>query len=145
MTRSQWIAEAAAAVLLAAVVYGVIGVTFAVPAHGSAFQVRAWRLAAWVVSGVVFAAHIAYAHWRLRTTPAPTALQASLGAALGAFLLAAAATARAYQAGAGNLSSFRLALVAWPVVTFVPAFITAFIVTAVPGLRRRVGEAARSA
>jgi hypothetical protein len=121
-------------------VYGVVGVTFAVPAHGSAFQVRAWRLAAWLVSGVVFPAHMGYAHWRLRTSPVPTALQASLGAALGTFLLAVAATVRVYLAGAGNLPAFRLALVVWPVITVVPAFVVALVVAAQLTFPWRGGE-----
>jgi len=89
----------------------------------------AWRLAAWVVSGVVFAAHIAYSQLRVRPRPRPvsTALQASAGAALGAFVLAVAATAHALQIGASNLALYRAALVVWPAGTAVAAFVAALV------------------
>jgi hypothetical protein len=78
------------AVLLAGLLYGVIGLTFGAAADRVlTTQARFdWRLAAWVVSGVVFVVHITYAQLRLRASPPFTALQASSGAALGALVLA---------------------------------------------------------
>src|SRR5205823_3169144 len=97
-----------------------------------------WRLAAWVVSGAVFAAHIGYVQLWIRWAPSPasTALQASLGAALGAFVLAVAATIHALWIGASNLRAFGLALVVWPAATAVPAFVAALVAAAVLALRR---------
>jgi hypothetical protein len=129
------------AVLLAGLLYGVIGLTFGAAA-GSALTTQGrfeWRLAAWLVSGAVFAAHIAYVQLRLRPSPAFTALQASLGAALGALVLAMAATIHALWIGASSLSAFGLALLVWPVATAVPAFVAALVAAAgLTLLRRRV-------
>jgi hypothetical protein len=129
------------AILAAGVAYGVIGVAFGAVANGAATgQGRfGWRLAAWVVSAIIFAAHIAYAHLRVRWRPSlpSTALQGALGAALGSFLLAVAATVHAFWIGAPNRSAFGLALVVWPVGTAVPAFVAAFAAAAVLALLRR--------
>lgn len=95
-------------------------------------QTRAWRLAAWLVSAVVFGTHIVFERWR-RHSPAPiTAVRAALAAALGSFLLAAAAVFHTLTTGEGNLSRLAIAFVAWPVITAVPAFLVALAVAALP-------------
>jgi hypothetical protein len=106
----------------AGAIYVVIGVGFAPLSTPSVFF---WRLAAWVVSAVVFAAHIGYEHFRLRSLPRETAMHAALGAGLGSFGLAAAATVHALLTGTGSLRLLRIALVVWPVITAIPAFIVA--------------------
>ena len=123
------------AVLLAGLLYGVIGLTFGAAADRVlTTQARFdWRLAAWVVSGVVFVVHITYAQLRLRASPPFTALQASSGVALGALVLAVAATVHAFWIGASNLGAFGLALLVWPAATAVPAFVVALVAAA--GLR----------
>ena len=122
------------AVLVAGLLYGVIGLAFGAAANGAlTSQGRfGWRLAAWVVSGVVFAAHIAHLQLRTRLRPSPvfTALQASFGAALGALVLAVAATFHALWVGGSNLSAFGLALVVWPAATAVAAFVAALVAAA---------------
>ena len=119
-----WIRQA----ILVGVVYFVVGFVFALPSG----HARAWRLAAWVVSGLVFAAHIGYEHFRLNNPPRTTALHASLAAALGAFLLAVAATVHAVMVPShAPYWLFLVALVVWPIITAVPAFLVARIVTAV--------------
>jgi hypothetical protein len=119
-----WIRQA----ILAGVVYFVVGVVFALPSS----HVRAWRLAAWVVSGAVYAAHIGYEHFRLNNSLRATALHASLAAAVGAFLLAVAATIHAVMVPShAPYWRFLLALVVWPIITAVPAFLVALIATAV--------------
>ena len=120
-------------IVLVGVAYGIVGVAFAVPAHGTAFQVRAWRLAAWVVSGALFAGHIGYAYLRLRTSRTGTALQAAVAAALGAFGLAVAANVHWLVAGTPGQRAPLLALPVWPVITAVPAFLGALAVAAVLG------------
>ncbi len=72
--------------ILIGVLYSVIGIVFALPTN----HVRMWRLAAWVVSAIVFAAHIAYEHFRLGNSPRATALHTALAVAVGAFGLAVA-------------------------------------------------------
>src|SRR6266705_5796453 len=98
--RLRWLR----AVLLLGVVYLVTGITFAALAHGAGSnQMRvAWRLAAWVISAAAFAAHIGYEHFRLRSSPATTALHAALAVGLGAFGLAGAANIHAQVSGSSH-------------------------------------------
>src|SRR5215831_6431735 len=93
------------------------------------------RLAAWAVSGAVFAAQIAYEHFRLNNSPRSTAFHAAMAAAAGGFALALAANLHAVWVGSGNRRLLTFALLAWPVLTGVPAFVIALI-TAV-GLEQR--------
>jgi hypothetical protein len=119
------------------VVYLVAGLAFATLAGGAASaQMRVtWRLAAWVISAAAFAAHIRYEHVRLRSSPRRTALHAAMAVALGAFGLAVAATVHA-QAVSSIRPAYALALVLWPVLTAVPAFIVALAVAALAAGRR---------
>ena len=134
--RLRWLR----AVLFVGVVYLVAGLTFAALANRAAsHQIRVtWRLAAWVISAAAFAAHIAYEHIRLRSSPGTTALHASLAAAIGAFALAVAANVHA-QAASVHQHSHTLALLAWPVVTAVPAFVVALAAATGLALMRRSG------
>jgi hypothetical protein len=59
-----------------------------------------------------------------------------LAVALGAFGLAAAATVRALLSGTGNMRLHAIALVAWPMLTAVPAFLVAIAVAAVLARRK---------
>jgi hypothetical protein len=110
--------------LIAAATYAAIGLWFPNPRDPSEGQF-AWRLAAWIVSGVVFAAHISVEQLALGTSARATALHAALGAAMGAFVLAAAAGVRAWLHGTGRLALHAIALVAWPLITAIPAFLVA--------------------
>src|SRR5512138_3791191 len=84
-----------------------LGVAYFVVGYGSAAldplvpdRVRfLWRLAAWVASGAIFAAHLGYEHFRRGSLPPVTALHAATAVALGGFLLAAAATVHAALVG----------------------------------------------
>src|SRR5437763_13689526 len=128
--RKLWIR----AVILVGVVYSVVGVVFALPSS----HVRGWRLAAWVVSAVVAAAHISYEHFRLNNSARATALHASMAVALGAFLLAVAATVHASMLPShAPYGRYLLALVAWPIVTALPAFLVALVVAAVLARHQR--------
>lgn len=84
-----------------------------------------------MVSAVVYAAHIGYEHFRIRSSPRSTALHVALGAAVGAFGLAAAAIVHSLVTGTGNLRLLRIALLIWPLITGVPAFVVALVLTAV--------------
>jgi hypothetical protein len=133
----QTVRAALRAVILLGVVYLVVGITFGTLAGSSVSnQVRVrWRLAAWFASAVAFAAHIGYEHFRLRNAPRTTATHSSLAVALGAFGLALAANVHAYVVGSGTRPL--LALVAWPALCGVPAFIAALAVAAILGTARR--------
>ena len=110
------------AVVLIGAVYALVGIVFALPtSHG-----RFWRLAAWVVCGVAFAIHIGHERFRLRSSFFPAALHVALAAMLGAFGLAAGAIIRTTLSGSTTTQHQRLlviALVAWPVIVGVPAFL----------------------
>jgi hypothetical protein len=118
--RRLWVLAA----LLVGVGYFLIGWLFALP--GS--HAQAWRLAAWLVSACVAAAHIGYEHYRLRSSPRFTALHAASAVAIGAFLLAVAGMLHSFWTPAGFRLAWLLALVLWPVFTAVPAFLGALLV-----------------
>src|SRR6516225_9512719 len=113
--------------LLACTLYLIIGVGFAQPSVPSVFF---WRVAAWMVSAFVYAAHIGYEHFRIRSSPRSTALHVAFGAAVGGFGLAAAAIIHSLLTGRGNLRLLRIALLIWPLITGVPAFVVALVLTA---------------
>jgi hypothetical protein len=111
----------------------IIGIAFAALAREAGV---AWRLAAWVISAALFAAHIGYEHARLRSPPRTAALHAALAVALGAFGLAVAATVHAV-ATASFRGAFVIALVAWPILTGLPAYLFALALAAALSLARR--------
>ena len=106
-------------------VYLVVGVAFPNPAAANKTQFM-WRLAAWLTCLLAFAIHIGLEHFNLRNSPRKTSLHAAASVALGAFGLAAAANIHALTAGTGNQRLLALALVLWPLITDVPAFLAAF-------------------
>src|SRR5438445_7811668 len=122
--------------ILVAVAYVVIGIVFGVLANVN--HVRVWRLAAWLASAVVAAAHIWYEQYRLGSSPRPTALHAAGAVALGAFGLALAANVHWLFAGTHGQRPPLLALPVCPVVTALPAFLAALAIAAVLARFRRV-------
>jgi hypothetical protein len=114
------------------IVYLVVGLVIAElagAALSTAIRVR-WRLAAWLISGAVFVAQIAHERLRLRTSSRSASFHAALAAAIGAFALAVAATVHKVAGGSVDVR-YALALVAWPAVTAVPAFIVAFVLSSI--------------
>ena len=124
--RRSWIR----AMVLVAVAYVAIGIGFAALA-ADANHVRLWRLAAWLASAAVAAAHIGHEHYRLRSSPLPTALHAAGAVGVGAFGLAVAANVHWLLAGTHGQRPPLLALPVWPVITALPAFLAALAVAAV--------------
>jgi hypothetical protein len=116
--------------LLFGAVYFVIGRFFPNPAENA----RAWRLGAWALSGLAWAAHVAYEHFRLRQPARATATHVAVGVALGAFGLAAAAMLHAMSASPEIRPVWLVALVAWPAFTGLPAWLGAFVAATI--LRR---------
>jgi hypothetical protein len=114
--------------MLFGIMYPVVGITFAELPNPS--EMVMWRRAAWLVSAAAFAVHIAYEHFRLRHSPRSTAWHVSLAVALGAFGLAAAANFHELWATERYRRAIALALVSWPVVTAVPAFLVALAAAA---------------
>jgi hypothetical protein len=130
--RQPWIRAA----LLVGVAYFVIGRVFAVPTG----NLRLWRLAAWMLSGLAYAAHIWYEHFRLRSSTRSTALHAGLAVAIGAIGLALAGMIHSLSIGSPLRPAWLLALVLWPAITAIPAFLGALVAAAVLSrLQQRAG------
>ena len=117
------------AAILVGVVYALVGIAFAVPAT----HVQAWRLAAWVVSAIAYAAHIAYEHFRLRNSSLSAALHVALAVALGAFGLAVGANIHSLSTGSTDQHRqlLLLSLAIWPLITALPALLVALGISAV--------------
>jgi len=123
LRRQPWIRAA----LLVGIVYFLIGRVFTLPVN----HVHVWRLAAWVISGGAYAAHIWYEHFRLRNSPRLTALHTALAVAIGAIALAVAGMIHSLSTTSAIRPAWLLALVIWPAVTAVPAFLGALVAGAV--------------
>ena len=111
------------------------GVAYGVVGYGSTLlispSIQFWRLAAWVVSGVIFAVHLAFEHFILVQAPVRTALNAASSVALGGFILAVAATSHALMVTEhAPYYRFMIALIAWPIITGAPAFLVAIVIAA---------------
>jgi len=108
-------------VILVGLFYAAVGVVFAWPVN----HVRAWRLAAWLVSAAAYAIHIAYES--SRAGPGRAALRVALAVALGAFGLALSATIHSFLVASSGQHRrlVTLALAIWPIITGVPAFVVA--------------------
>ena len=103
--------------------YALVGIGFAWPVE----HVRAWRLAAWVVSAVAYAAHVGYEQWGLKNPLRRSALHVASAVALGAFGLAVGANVHSLSISStpGHRRLLLIALAAWPAMTAVPAFVVA--------------------
>jgi hypothetical protein len=109
------------AVILVGLFYALVGIVFAWPVE----HARASRLAAWVVSGIAYAAHIGFEHFRLHNPPRRAALHVAFAVALGALGLAIGANLHSLSvpSTAGHRHLLLIALAAWPAITAVPAFL----------------------
>src|SRR5215471_1435035 len=105
--RESWVRTA----VFLGIGYALVGIVFAVPAT----HVQAWRLAAWVVSAVGYAAHIGYERFRLQNSPGSAALHVACAVALGAFGLAVGANIHSLSAGSTqHRHLLLLSLGIWP-------------------------------
>ena len=119
--RNPWLA----CVIVVGVLYGLIGIVFAYPSNQ-----RFWRLAAWAVSGVIYVSQIAYEQLRLRNSPVTTSLHAAYAAALGGLFLAVGAMVHAATTPThAPYWQYVIAFVAWPLITGIPAFLVALVLT----------------
>lgn len=123
----RWIRPA----LILGLIYCLDGLVFGMFAgwSKSPLTVTAWRLAAWLTCAVLFVVHNWYEHYQFHNSPGKTALHASFAAAIGAFGLAVAANIHALFVSSANQLMLGLSLVIWPLLTAVPAFIAAFVIT----------------
>jgi lysylphosphatidylglycerol synthetase-like protein (DUF2156 family) len=133
--RKSWVRT----VVLLGIGYALVGIVFAVPTT----HVQAWRLAAWAVSAVGYATHIAYERFRLQNSPGSAALHVAFAVALGAFGLAVGANIHSLSTGSANQHRqlLLLSLGIWPVITAIPAFLVALGTNVVLG--RALGNVKR--
>jgi hypothetical protein len=126
-------------VVLLGAVYFVFGIAFAAFARWSASNSmhETWNRLGFLASAIAFALHIGYEHYRLRHSPLITASHVSIAVALGAFALAVSANVHGYRVGSSNKRLLAIALLAWPAITAVPAFLVALVAAAGLTLRRR--------
>ncbi len=117
--RARWLRAA----ILVGLAYFLVGRLFAVPGE----HARTWRLAAWAVSGILYATHFRYERVRLGSSPHALALHVAMGVAIGAFALALALTMRSVAASGSLAPRWLLALVLFPLVTAAPAFLVALV------------------
>ena len=120
------------AVLLTGSIYCAIGIGFGAFAARSSSQrmVVAWNVASFAVSLVVFAVHIGYEHFGIGNRPLIVAWHTSLAVALGSFLLAVSANIHSFRVANAQHGLLAIALVVWPLMTGIPAFVVALIAAA---------------
>ena len=110
--------------------YSVVGIAFPNPSAPNETQLM-WRLAAWIVSFIIFGIQIWYEHFRFHDPPRVAALHIAVAAALGAFALAVAANIHAFYSITANRPLLIASLILWPILIGVPAFIVAVIIAIV--------------
>ncbi len=116
--------SALARVMLVGAAYTVVGVVLATIANPAPSPARfAWRLTAWLISAALYAWHIVYEQYRLGGSPRTTAVRAAAAAAVGGLGIALAASLHSRH-------PLVLALVLWPLVTGLPAFLVALVLGA---------------
>jgi len=97
----------------------------------------AWRLSAFIISGLVLAAHVVHERVPLRNSASRTAWHASAAAAIGGFGLAVAANVHDLQSASGYRPRMAIALLAWPLLTATPALVVGLLISVM--LRRKPG------
>jgi hypothetical protein len=114
--------------LMASVGYFLVGAGTAVLAGmaSSPGAVKGWRVAAWLLSLGVFGVHFA-SERRRHSRALAVAARVALGVAIGAMALAAFGPLRTHWGEPSRLKLAFLSVVAWPLLTGVPAFLVALI------------------
>lgn len=119
MTRTWMLILASAGYVLAGNGFAVLAGLASSPAG-----VKAWRLGSWLLSLLIFACHFA-GERRLRTRPVRSATILACAVALGAFGVAVLGPLRAHWDEPARSRLVLLSIVAWPLITGVPAFFVA--------------------
>jgi len=119
MTRAWMFVLASAGYVLAGA-----GTAFLAGSASSAAAVKAWRLGSWLFSLLIFGCHFA-GERRLRSGPVSSARILASAVALGACGVAALGPLRAHWGDPARSRLVLLSIVAWPLITGVPAFLVA--------------------
>ncbi len=108
-------------VILVGVLYAFVGIAFAIPTT----DVRLWRLGAWAISALAYGAHLGFEQFLLGNRPRSVAGHVALAAALGAFGMAVGANIHSLAVPSTDRQRqlLLIALLAWPAITAVPAFL----------------------
>lgn len=126
--RKRWLLAA----LLIGALYFLIGAGFSALARWDAsiatHETR--NRLAFLVSGILFLIHLGHEYFRLLYSPRVTATHVAIAVAIGAFGLALMANINDLSSPSGYRPRMLVALLAWPLLTGVPAFLVALIVTA---------------
>src|SRR5262245_19920050 len=116
------------ATILFGIFYAAVGIVLALPTT----NVRAWRLAAWSLSALLIISHISYEQLKLRSAPRALAIHVATAVGIGALLLAVSALVHSVVAPPSySRWKFALALVVWPIITGLPAFLCALVIALV--------------
>ena len=117
-----------ATILLAGAAYVLAGTGTAALSRfaSSPASAKTWRLAAWLLSLAIFAIHF-FIERNRRLRPSSVAARVAIAVAIGALGVAVLGPVRAHWGDAGRLKLALLSIVAWPVITGVPAFVVALI------------------
>jgi hypothetical protein len=109
------------------VAYVTIGVATAALSRtvGSATAASGWRLSAWGLSAAVFLCHAVLARPRAGSGIVSAATQVALAAGIGALLLAVVGPVRSHWAEPNRARLVLLSVIAWPLLTGLPAFAAA--------------------
>ena len=127
--RPTWLRPA----ILFGLGYFLVGRLFAVPGE----HAQAWRFAAWVVSFFIYTTHFRYERARPSSPPHVVALHVATAVAIGAFGIAVAGMMRSLTTQGSLKPTWLLALVLFPAVTAVPAFLVALIAAVFAARRDR--------
>ena len=130
--------------LAVSVIYVAVGAVFGALA-GAAGQTparTAWRAAAFLVSGLVYLAHLAFERTTARVATA--SLHVALAVAIGAFGLALSANLHSLSVETGNRALLRWSLVIWPLMTGLPAFVGALVATTLGNRLAMINASRRS-
>jgi small-conductance mechanosensitive channel len=112
--------------VLVGVVYGAVGVLLAIPSN----HVQVWRLAAWIISAAIYFLHIGTEHFKLRNSFLASSFHVAAAVAIGGFALAVAALVHSFFVVLPYpRARLYLALVLWPILTGIPSFLVALMVT----------------
>jgi hypothetical protein len=122
--------------LAVATTYVVVGlVTAELAGSASTVQMRnGWRMAAWLLSAVIFVGNLIYDHVRLRSGARDSAVHVATAVALATFVLAAVGPVRSHWGTPGIGRVALLSLPLWPVLAGAPAFLIALLAKSI--LRR---------
>jgi len=129
--------------LVASALYVAIGLTFSsVPMFADVTSSRTmWRKVAFLLSAIVYLAHLVVE--RRTRGPARTAsLHVATGVALGGFGLAVAANVHSFSLPSANKLLLTSALILWPILTGVPAFVVALGLTTLGSQRGKSADMA---